>query len=253
MDYVFNTHDGRRIVLYTEGNDINLIICGPGRNAKFNRIENDYHASMKAIYHEGEIYYAYISYAREIVVETVMSENRIVVFQDSSDILNIRNLSLQVIEGKIYLFCILNLNDKETTLRYYEVYGDKCSRDLIVNKSFSTYEIDTLCEHNMLCFTDNTGYCKYYRILTKNSGEISLDEVVIESKKNVTNMEERYKLQKEEQAERIKRSYEDKMKEEIGRQQESFRKKYEQLAEATKEIQTEGKKWRELYYENVNK
>lgn len=253
MDYIFNMHDGRRLVFYTDGNDINMIICGPGRNTKFTKLENDFHSSLKAIYHDGEIYYAYISYARELVVETVISENRIVVFQDSSDILNIRNLSLQVVQGKIYLFCVLNLNDRETVIRYYEVYGDKSSRDLIVSKTISAYDVFEMNEHKMLWFSTKTREHKFYQILSNDRGEIALEEVLIDSKRNVTNKEENLKKQKDEIEEKLKNNFEERMKLEIEKQQKTFKKKYEQLAEATKEIQNEGKKWRELYYENVNK
>ena len=47
--------------------------------------------------------------------------------------------------------------------------------------------------------------------------------------------------------------YDNMLQSEMSRMEEQYKKQYDELAKLTKEIQEEGKRWRELYYKNVKK
>lgn len=251
MEFALSLSDGRKILLFDDGNDIKMLVAAQTRNIRAIKVAGDYHSSMTVIKHEDEIYAAYLSYARELSVLTIMNEGRFVLFQDVGDMFDIRQLKLYIMNEKLYLFCMLDDADGNLSIRAYDVNGNKKGQN-IISGAMTGYKILRAGNYNMLCCTYESGVCEYYAMTVIND-KIQRKKLYIECEENVTKMIEKITEQQDGKIQDIRNEYEINLKKELEKQQEIFKQRYEKLSSAAREIQEEGKYWRELYYKNVNK
>lgn len=84
------------------------------------------------------------------------------------------------------------------------------------------------------------------REIKESTTNIEIMKEEIEKNKTIID-EEKQSLHKAQEV------YDNMLQSEMSRVEEQYKKQYDELAKLTKEIQEEGKRWRELYYKNVKK
>ena len=75
----------------------------------------------------------------------------------------------------------------------------------------------------------------------------------INTEKKLREEQEKYRMEIKKNTEMLENNYSKKLDERLHNVEEHYKKQYEELSEMTREIQEEGKKWRELYYKSVKK
>lgn len=282
MEYVFGLSGGRRAVLYDEGNFLYIQFVGNVRNMQggARMLGRDFHSCFCCVMHREAICMAYINVANELVWDKAGRENRLILFADTGNAWEMRNLYLVSDEKDIFLFYLVqNPNTGESEIRYLLPEGDRKSRVLKSEKEkIEDYEIVKKKEEWYLNYSI-AGEEKKYCFRLEDLEVVSLEEWILCKQEKVGELENIRKMYRQKEAElmqaneqlaqmneqltQVKEQCMQKdeiladLKERGNRRVEeierSYKGQYDELAKLTEEIQKEGKRWRDLYYKNLEK
>ena len=103
MDYVFRLTDGRRLVLWSEKNQVIRQLSGGGGNRSQISLRTDFLSDLSAVVMEGKFYYVYQNTSRRVVLALPEEEER-VLFGESIEHCRHGGLTLVENGGQLYLF-----------------------------------------------------------------------------------------------------------------------------------------------------
>lgn len=291
MEYIFGLGDGRRVLVYDDGNNLNLNLIGNRIGMRGNIIERDYLSQLSA-YCDGRILYiVYFSILGQLIFKSVdfsgVRDNKIVLFDDRENRWNIGNLRLIYGKNEIYVFYqVINPASQKYEVRYIKPDGDRKSNVLFSqDNKFYVEQMYVEGKNTPICEFDFGETQHIVVVLDSNncvSGDLKEEKRRYEA--NKCKMEEENKMLKneiedyrsqikicEEKIQKNALFYEnelDKMKSENEIKVENIRKtlenqykqaeekyvsQYNELSSLVKDIQEEGKRWRELYYKSIKK
>ncbi len=281
MGFFYNQKTGARGAIYDEGNNIILMPLG-GRINRQMIISRDYGSELIFYCDTDRVYIAYFNTQNDLVWHTVGEGERVILLSGTIEGLEISNIKIEKIYDAVYLFYVIKkLNNNQYEIRYISPFGNRnsktffCSEYPIENYGFSKnnewyLSIKLLGEcttRQYMINIDKIGDVKFeefklYNVdeLQKNSNNMRLLEEEVLKYKNYINRLEKdlgdknaIIEEKDESLHKAQEVYNNMLKNEINKIETQYRKQYDELAKLTKEIQEEGKRWRELYYKNVKK
>lgn len=261
MEYVYALSGGRKAVIYDEGNNILIVFLNRGRSAQWVILERDYHSNLVMGQFEGELYISYISVAHELVWKKIGEEGRLVLFADVNDVLRLRNINIVSMEKTQYIFYgISNSSAKTEEIRYVEPDGDRKST-ILVSEAQSIYDcrieyVQGSIHLSYRCGEGQDGQQKNFIVTMEGNGRHRLEEYVLCGRTALREHEERCRMVQEQCDKEIRQKqemYERRLKDEIHNAEQRYKKQYDELADLTKQIQKEGRTWRDLYHKSIRK
>ncbi len=251
MEFIYSLSDGKKAVIYDDGNNVMLLFITNIRNMQSAVVVRDYLSLLDCMYFRNNIYIAYISTANELKWKQAGREEGLVLISGNGEAFDISMLSQFVINEKIYVsYLFYNSSQNAYEIRYVNPNGDRKFKVMISAKErLNDYRI--ICENNetflKIKYPENDKY-EYYKISVDGQEDISLSkEYLIDEGENVKN-KERLELEIEKLREELKKQYE----EEIKSMKENYTRQYNELSDMTKQVQEEGRKYRELYVQTLD-
>ncbi|MDE6024194.1 MAG: hypothetical protein K2G45_01940 [Lachnospiraceae bacterium] len=257
MERIFTSQNGRRIVVCDEGNNINIILFINQRDIRWSILRRDYGSELCACMSDDNICLAYLNTANDLIWDVVGGENRIILLSDIGNVKNIRNIRLEKINDRIILiYQTDNPVSKVQELVYTFPETERKSRLLISGeKSIEDYILYYNGENYILrCKYKDEPVLKTYMLKVDNSGVIIPEEYIICKSEDIDELKKMCKLKEEEfdkASDRLREEFEENLKKQAGDIEKKYRAQYDELAKLTKDIQEEGKKWRQLYYKSI--
>lgn len=229
MEYVFS-YENRKILIYSAGNNIYYNVIFGNKITQIKAVSKDYHMGLCCMEYKNDIYCTYITVARELVWQNMTEDERLILFADVNDLWNMENLrSVEINNMPAIMFQAQNPVTKEGEIRCIFPNEDKKIYSLVNDKNgILEYEIAGDKGRLFVCYTTNETKDKRIFMLTGEKNNITLKEYILADLDYVAKLESNLKYT-----------------------EENYRKQYEELEKLTKDIQNEGKKWREMYYKVV--
>lgn len=257
MQEIFMSTDDKRIAVMDNGNNINIVFIAGKRNIQWVHYRNDYHSQLCGIQCNGKIGLAYINVSNELVWDIVGADNRIVLLSDLGNIWNVRNMCLMQINEKNILFYKAN-NPVNGNCELIYIYpdGERRGRSLVSGSSnIEDYHIFFDGEKNILKYRlqGEAGF-KCFVMNTSKLDEIRLEEYVLSSVRSLAEIEERCMLREkdfEKERDALRHEFDKTLRNQADEMEKKYKKQYDELSEFAKQLQEEGKRWRELYYKSV--
>lgn len=237
MEYVYALTGARRAVLYDEGNHIMLAFIGKSRSVQWTAIEHDYRVNLVSCLYRNEIYISYISVANELVLKKIGDDERLVVFSDPNNALEVRKISLNTIKDSLYIiYVITNAQTNTDEIWCIQPYSDRRGVKIIT-------DADGISEYAVFEY-DKAEYLTYK---TKNSNREYI--YMLEMNEITGNGVEQYILMEENATHELEQYYKEQEEAHI----KQYKEQYNELVLLTKQIQEEGKKWRDLYHRSIKR
>lgn len=255
MEYVFS-YENRKILIYSAGNNIYYNVIFGNKITQIKAVSKDYHMGLCCMKYKNDIYCTYITVARELVWQNMTEDERLILFADVNDLWNMENLkSVEINDMPALMFQAQNPVTKEGEIRCIFPNEDKKIYSLVNDKKgICGYEIVGDKEKIFVCYTTNETKDKRIFMVTGEKNNITLKEYVLSDLDYVAllrdrciQIEEKFNSEKE----KIKKEYDAKTERDMKYIEENYRRQYEELEKLTKDIQNEGKRWREMYYKAV--
>ncbi len=258
MEYIFSQNN-RKILIYDEGNNIyyNVILGNKIVQAKV--IARDYHTGLSCFRFEDKIYCAYITVAKELMWENITDDSKLVLFADKNEIWNMDNVVMENIYDTLVIFYqVINPSNEKYEIRYLMPLKDKKGRVIVsLSEIIERYKFIRSGEMIFLAYELKGEDERNYYLITREEGqgldkcEYGFNEKQLHNE--LLNELADLKTKYENDLKSTKLDYEERLKEDISLVEEHYRSQYEELSSFTKDIQNEGKKWRELYYRSTGK
>lgn len=286
MEQVFMSTDGKRVLVMDDRNNINLVFIVNKRNIQWVNYRKDYRFGLCAAACNGRICLAYINVANELIWDVAGNENRLVLLSDIGNMWNVREMHLTVIDEKCILFYKANnpvsgnceiiytfpdgerkgktLISGSENIESYNVYFDGEKNVLRYktadSENFKSFviNVDKFDEINLLEYVENKAEVlaslEKQRKLSEIECEKTAEMLKDKHKKDIEKMEGEYRIRAQdmerkynEQIDEMDKSY----REQVNEMDKKYREQYDELAQFAKQLQTEGKRWRELYYKSI--
>ena len=258
MQKIFMSTDEKRVAVMDNGNNINLVFIAGKRNIQWVHYRNDYHSQLCAVESNGKIGLAYINVSNELVWDVVGKDNRIILLSDMGNIWNVRHLCLmQINQENILFYKANNPVNGHCELIYTYPDGERKGRSLVSGSSnIEDYHVFFDGEKNILKYKlQGEESSKCFVMNTDRADEIRLEEYVLSSVRSLGEIEERCRLKEkdfEREREKLRKEFEKTLRNQAEEMEIKYKKQYNELAEFAKQLQEEGKRWRELYYKSDN-
>lgn len=250
MEFVFGLTEGRRAVLYDEGNQIILLFIQRGRIINQFVLEREYHSELNAIVYGNKIYLAYMTVSYAIAWMELGGTGRIILYANDSDMCRVSNLQTVIIAGKLLLLYESEFEKKKTwRLQYILPLEYKKNYTLCDWEMHKDYQLSFVGDRTLLSTTcdDET---KHYYIEEKDNQRFALNEIKIMQPHDLEKIKQEY-VKKNEQVKLEQEQRKTQYEKEREQLEIEFKKQYNELVDFTKQLQEEGKHWREMYYRNV--
>lgn len=232
MEYLYRLGSGRKVAIHDEGNTIYLIFIETGKNVQWMIVGRDYGYDLCGYYYHEKLFISYVTIGNELVWEEAGKDKRTILYSANSQGTEILNSGIVEINNVLYVFFqVQNLITKEYEIKYICPDGIRKSYSLINNIKQVEY-FDFLVMKKLT-------YIKY-----KSYGDMDEKIHLISSENNLLHISDEYMFCNKNETNKDS-IYIEKL--------ESVEKQYNELVNMTKEIQEEGKKWRELYYKSIKK
>ncbi len=257
MQKIFMSTDEKRVAVMDNGNNINLVFIAGKRNIQWVHYRNDYHSQLCGIQCNGKIGLAYINVSNELIWDVVGADNRIVLLSDLGNIWNVRNMSLiQINQKNILFYKANNPVNGNCELIYTYPDGERRGSALVSGSSnIEDYHIFFDGEKNILKYRlQGEADFKCFVMHIDKANEISLEEHVLSSARSLAEAEERCRLKEREfesERDRLRQEFDKTLRNQAGEMEKKYKKQYDELSEFARQLQEEGRRWRELYYDNV--
>ena len=277
MEFIHSLADGRKAIIYDEGNNIILIFMTNTRNMQSAVVARDYLSSLDCVYFRNNIYIVYISNTNEVKFRQIGSDETLVLISDANEVWNVSDLQLFVINEKIYLsYQIYNKGDDEHEIRYINPRGDRKSKLMLSKKDrIYEYSIFTANEEIYLKVRYEAGKAyEFYRLSIDGSEDIVLSQNYLiddnerkRYEKDINDKLDRIEVEKNSLNEQIRKEYEDRLNNEMNKLkmeleekrtdeirslEENYTRQYNELSDMTKQIQEEGKQYRDMYIQTLD-
>lgn len=229
MEYIFGLTEGRRAIIYDEGNQIVISFIHYGRITNQAVLEREYHSELNAIAYGTKIYLAYLTVSHAIAWMEVGGSGRILLYANDSGRFHLANLKTSIINSRLVLLYESEILDKGLCrLQYINPLEDRKSHLLFEMEHDLDYQINHMGDKEFLLIKNDRRKI-YYSIEENERGKYELREI------RVMTDEELKQLQNDC----------------TEASQNEFVKQYNELVDFTKQLQEEGKHWREMYYRNA--
>ena len=282
MDYLFRLADGRRLALWSEKNQIIRQLSGGGGNRSHITLRTDFLSDFSAAAIDGKIYFAYQNTSRRVMLYLPDGEEHRILFGESIESCRHSGMTLTAWKGKLYLFYLAFSPIRERySLKVRKLLDNG---QVKAGEDYEPGEEQVLAQDlEMAPEFQVVAEKECLRIMTGKKGwQLELDESGVESwqegswinEAGLSKQKEKEKaeaLQQEirslrgdrkQYMEEIERLEEENEKLRLEQEQEvmAYRAKlqsavaqYNELAGMTRQLQTEGKKWRDKYFQEAKK
>ena len=282
MDYLFRLADGRRLALWSEKNQIIRQLSGGGGNRSHITLRTDFLSDFSAAAIDGKIYFAYQNTSRRVMLYLPDGEEDRILFGESIESCRHSGMTLTAWKGKLYLFYLAFSPIRERySLKVRKLLDNG---QVKAGEDYEPGEEQVLAQDlEMAPEFQVVAEKECLRIMTGKKGwQLELDESGVESwqegswinEAGLSKQKEKEKaeaLQQEirslrgdrkQYMEEIERLEEENEKLRLEQEQEvmAYRAKlqsavaqYNELAGITRQLQTEGKKWRDKYFQEAKK
>lgn len=284
MEFINSLSDGRKAVVYDEGNNITIIFITNVRNMQSAVVARDYLSALDCLYFRNNLYVVYISNTNEVKWKQVGREDSLTLITGTNEVWDVSNLKMFVINEKIYVsYQIYNDGKNAYEIRYINPNGDRKTKLMLSEKDrILKYDIAEINEEIYLKIkvSEETPY-EYFRLSIDGQEDIGLSREYLIDEEEENRRQEKYEnklksleAEKAEIKKELEKQYEDEkekndeklkvklesLKEELSRQhteeikalEENYTRQYNELSDMTRQIQEEGKKYRELYVQALN-
>lgn len=284
MEFINSLSDGRKAVVYDEGNNITIIFITNVRNMQSAVVARDYLSALDCLYFRNNLYVVYMSNTNEVKWKQVGREESLTLITGTNEVWDVSNLKLFVINEKIYVsYQIYNEEKNAYEVRYINPNGDRKTRLMLSkNERILKYDITEINEEIYLKIkvSEEVPY-EYFRLSIDGQEDIGLSREYLIDEEEENRRQEKYEnklksleVEKAEIKKELEKQYEDEkekndeklkvklesLKEELSRQhteeiralEENYTRQYNELSDMTRQIQEEGKKYRELYVQALN-
>ena len=284
MEFINSLSDGRKAVVYDEGNNITIIFITNVRNMQSAVVARDYLSALDCLYFRNNLYVVYISNTNEVKWKQVGREESLILITGTNEVWDVSNLKMFVINEKIYVsYQIYNDGKNAYEIRYINPNGDRKTKLMLSEKErILKYDITEINEEIYLKIkvSEETPY-EYFRLSIDGQEDIGLSREYLIDEEEENRRQEKYEnkiksleAEKAEIKKELEKQYEDEkekndeklkvklesLKEELSRQhteeikalEENYTRQYNELSDMTRQIQEEGKKYRELYVQALN-
>ena len=282
MDYLFRLADGRRLALWSEKNQIIRQLSGGGGNRSHITLRTDFLSDFSAAAIDGKIYFAYQNTSRRVMLYLPDGEEDRILFGESIESCRHSGMTLTAWKGKLYLFYLAFSPIRERySLKVRKLLDNG---QVKAGEDYEPGEEQVLAQDlEMAPEFQVVAEKECLRIMTGKKGwQLELDESGVQSwqegswinEAGLSKQKEKEKaeaLQQEirslrgdrkQYMEEIERLEEENEKLRLEQEQEvmAYRAKlqsavaqYNELAGMTRQLQTEGKKWRDKYFQEAKK
>lgn len=265
MDYVFRLADGRRLALWSEKNQVIRQLSGGGGNRSQVSLRTDFLSDLSAVSMEGKFYYVYQNTSRRVVLSLPEGEEERVLFGESIEHCRHGGLTLISSLGQLYLFYTAWSPIREryslNVCRPLEYIGDE---NFMVGGEIPATAL--LKEEESVPAFQVIGEAGGIRVLAGqrcfclNQGENG-EENWQEGRYCVSDKLKWYEEQAEKADEltaQIRQMKElnrqtDETVHQLKNRLDTAVTQYNELAEVARQLQIEGKKWRDKYYQETKK
>ena len=258
MEYIFSAGNNK-VILYSIGNNIYYSIVLGNKILQTKQVAKDYHIGLSCMQYKNDIFCAYITVARELVWQNVTTDQRLILFADGNELWNMEDLKAIDMDGcPTIFFQVKNPVTENVEIRYIFPEDNKKIKVLLADKSnvekyvfFEGKEGMFLC-----CDLKENKDSRYFFLRREGNSDIDIKEHIFLEKEDFIALRNDMKKEKENykiQLQKLEKDYENRLKVDLNYVERNYKKQYEELEKFTKDIQNEGKKWRELYYKSVKK
>lgn len=263
MIYAFELMLGRYICVYTEGNNINLLISGNGRMLQNNAVKQDYQRALTANKIKDRIYIAYVNISGEVVLERIGGE-RLILFSDYREDIKPDKINIVDIGDDVGILFISQTGNGESELSFISGRQGGTGTALLSGMIIHDYELftdncNTVHRYLLRLRADSDSDAELYQlqfIEDKKTGKIvpEVKECILSSRETIDELNKKCLINTEECNKKLKaqqNANDERIKKVLKEQEKRFKKQYDELTEMAKNIQDEGRRWRELYYNST--
>lgn len=283
MEFIHSLSDGRKAVIYDEGNNVMLLFISNIRNMQSAVVARDYLSLLDCLYFRNNLYISYISTGNELKWKQAGRDDGLVLISGTGEAFDVSGLSQFVINEKLYVsYQIFNSSINSYEIRYINPNGDRQSKIIIsANEKIAEYGIKQLNDevYLKLKFNENEPY-SFYKLSVNGQEDISISKEYLideneekikreefenrirqfeeEKNKFKFNMEKQFESEKEKDNEQFKQEIK-KLREELQNEhnekiralEENYTRQYNELSDMTRQVQEEGRRYRELYVKTL--
>lgn len=264
MAFAFDISRNMVLSIYNNQSDIFILMIENGRIVINEVLCSDYHSGLTAARVDDNIYIAYVTMAGELVAEAISGGERIVLYSDCDNSRRPENISIAAVDNEIIVFYKLGSFDGVTEIRCIAVEKGSSSRLIYSNNTDLQYSLiheeiggdGREKSYYIKIIEENDPNIRRFKLIRRDDGIIDWDEFLMVRKETIAELEKKCLINAEECNRKLKaqqRDNDERIKKELKEQEKRFKKQYDQLSEMAKNIQDEGRRWRDLYYRSTNR
>ncbi len=250
MEFIHSLSDGKKAVIYDDGNNVMLLFITNIRNMQSVVLARDYLSLLDCLYFRNNIYIAYVSTANELKWKQAGREEGLVLMSGNGEAFDISKLCLFVINEKIYVsYQFYNSSQSAYEIRYINPNGDRKFKVMLSTKErINDYVINEENDETFLKInlSENDKY-DYYKMTVDGQETISLSKEYLVDEEENKKTGEQFRQEIEKLKEELKKQHESEMKS----MEENYTRQYNELSDMTRQVQEEGRKYRELYVQTL--
>lgn len=261
MEAIYKRYDGKKYVIYDEGNQLVVSVLGASRSVQWGVLCRDYHSCAVSYRKEDVIYVAYLNVDNTLYFDRLFQEGRLALV--SGELLgNISNVQIEELQGeKSDIYVLYQHLDQETgthAICAINPLGERKNQVIMTSKE--RIEHYRVVVHNGVSYLEykllSEPKSKIYAIDRNRLGDISLTEYILCKEKTIEELSRRCKEGDREFQRALRekqKEYETKLRDTTKEMEREYKEQYNELSKLAKGMQEEGRKWRELYYKSVTK
>lgn len=255
VEYICKQNENLRISLFDYDNNIVAVVMEGTKNTKWNLIASDYRSGMNCIYYEGKLYVEYISIENEVILRRIGEDRRVILMKLGDSISEIIGLALGVLNNNLYMLYVKKTKDTECELFSMDIVDKKEIKKITTIYSGCTSVCFEAKKDEILMFFDNFSQ-KYMRIFIVKDKQLQFESLYICNENVIFELEEKCKIIGEEYNKSIKKQSDEivnRYEKRIKTMEKQYKEQYLELEKLAKDIQEEGRKWRDKYYKSIKK
>lgn len=276
MEYIFRLPDGRRLALWSERNQILRLMSGGGNRSQ-SVIRSDYLSDLSAVMYDGKIYFVYQNTASMVMLHLPDDEEDVLLFGERMESCRHSGLKLLVWREMLYLFYaawnpvrekyalklrklpMIRASDGTESGQYPTGPENGFSREKeLIEKLDVIPRFQVMSEDDVLCVVCGE---TYMRLTPAENGEECWERGRWRLEEELADLRIEYGILQEKSRSLEKAIAELQLSNQLLVEQRETEKQrlalaitqYNELADLTKKLQQEGKKWRDRYQQETGK
>ncbi|MGN0436146.1 MAG: hypothetical protein ACI4D8_05935 [Wujia sp.] len=239
-------------------------IMGNGRAVIREVLENDYDKGLNAIAIGDNIYISYITFSGKLVAIDMSGDRRVILCVDCDNIRDMENIGIIAIENEVFILYKISYPDGDAEIRY--VTAKQGSPSQILYSNHNTFRYSLIHEeigedgetgnYYINIIEKDSPKIRRFKLLKRGNGIIDCDEYLIVRRETIDELNKKCLINAEECNRKLKaqqRENDERIKRKLKEQEKRFKKQYDQLSEMAKNIQDDGRRWRDLYYRSTRR